>query len=112
MDINSLEHDPSWYETNQPTSSPIYTIQDNSVMIFPVPTATTVGYIKMYIIQNLIDITDATTEDDMFNGKIQSKYHHLIALGAEQYAYTRRQMDNKALEAEQRFHGKLFGEYV
>lgn len=112
VDINSLEHDPSWYETNQPTSSPIYTIQDNSVMIFPVPTALTVGYIKMYIIQNLIDLTASTTEDDIFNGKIPTKYHPLIALGAEQYSYQRRQMFDKAQESEQRFHGKLFGEYA
>ncbi len=81
-------------------------------MIFPVPTALTVGYIKMYIIQNLIDITSATLEDDIFNGKIPTKYHPLIALGAEQYGYQRRQMFDKAQESEQRFHGKLFGEYA
>ena len=109
VDINSLEYDPSWYETNQPTSDPIYAIQDNSIMIFPVPTATTVGYIKMYVIQNLIDITSATSEDAMFNGKIQQKYHYIIALGAEQFAYTRRQMKNEASEAGQRFDDKLFG---
>ncbi len=77
-------------------------------MIFPVPTALTVGYIKMYIIQNLIDLTATTTEDDIFNGKIPTKYHSLIALGAEQYSYQRRQMFDKAQESEQRFHGKLF----
>lgn len=49
-------------------------------MIFPVPTATTIGDIKMYVVQNLIDITASTAEDDIFNGKIHKKYHYLIAL--------------------------------
>mgnify|MGYP006977221529 FL=1 len=102
----------SWYEEHQPTTDPIYTIQDNSVMIFPTPTATTIGDIKLYVVQNLIDLTASTAEADVFNGKIHKKYHSLIALGAEQFAFIRRQLKNDAQEAEARFNGKLFGEYV
>lgn len=112
VDMQSLDKDFSWYAEHQPTSDPIYTIQDNSIMIFPVPTASTVGYIRMYIIQNLIDLTASTAESDIFNGKIHKKYHPLIALGAEQYGYQRRQMFDKAQESEIRFHWKLFWEYV
>lgn len=112
VDMQSLDKDFSWYSENQPTNDPIYTIQDNSIMIFPVATATTTGYIRMYIIQNLIDLTASTAETDVFNGKINKKYHTLIALGAEQYSYQRRQMFDKAQESEARFHWKLFGEYV
>lgn len=112
VDVNSLDKDVSWYETHQSTSNPIYTIQDNSVMIFPVPTATTIGDIKMYVVQNLIDLTASTAETDVFNGKIHKKYHPLIALGAEQYAYIRRNLKQDSQEAEARFHWKLFWEYV
>jgi hypothetical protein len=95
--------------TNQPTTNPIYTIQDNSVMIFPVPTATTIGDIKMYVIQNLIDITSSTAEADIFNGKIHKKYHPLIELGARQYGYERRQLKDDAEQARQKFMVELFG---
>lgn len=109
IDVNSLEYDVSWYETNQPTAKPIYTIQDNSIMIFPVPTATTIGDIKMYVIQNLIDITASTAEADIFNGKIHKKYHPLIELGARQYGYERRQLKEDAEQARQKFMVELFG---
>ena len=39
VDMQSLDKDFSWYAEHQPTSNPIYTIQDNSIMIFQVPTA-------------------------------------------------------------------------
>lgn len=109
VDMNSLDKDPSWYEEYQPTTSPIYTIQDNSVMVFPVPTTLTVGNIRMYIIQNLIDLTASTAEEDIFNWKVHKKYHPLIALWAEEYCYIRRQLKNEAQEARQRFLNALFG---
>ena len=109
IDVNSLEYDVSWYETNQPTSNPIYTIQDNSIMIFPVPTATTIGTLRLYVVQNLIDITASTAEADIFNGKIHKKYHPLIELGARQYGYERRQLKEDAEQARQKFMVELFG---
>jgi len=109
VDVNSLEYDVSWYETNQPTSKPIYTIQDNSIMIFPVPTATTIWDIRWYVVQNLIDLTASTAETDVFNGKIHKKYHSLIALWAEEYCYIRMQKKNEAQEARIRFLNAVFG---
>ena len=109
IDVNSLEYDVSWYETNQPTANPIYTIQDNSIMIFPVPTATTIGTLRLYVVQNLIDITASTAEADIFNGKIHKKYHPLIELGARQYGYERRQLKEDAEQARQKFMVELFG---
>ena len=109
IDVNSLEYDVSWYETNQPTSNPIYTIQDNSIMIFPVPTTTTIGTLRLYVVQNLIDITASTAEADIFNGKIHKKYHPLIELGARQYGYERRQLKDDAEQARQKFMVELFG---
>lgn len=109
VDVNSLDKDVSWYETNQPTTNPIYTIQDNSIMIFPVATDTTVWTYKVYAVQNLIDITSLTAEADIFNWKIHKKYHPLIELGARQYTYERRQLKNDAKEARQDFMVELFG---
>lgn len=108
-DINSLDKDQSWYETNTSPSEweAFFTIQDNSIMIFPAPTVIWSG--KHYIIHNLIDITASTAEEDIFNGKIHKKYHPLIELGARQYAYERRQLKNEAEQARQRFMVELFG---
>lgn len=110
VDVQSLDKDISWYEVHQPTTDPIYTIQDNSIMFFPVPVVA--WTYRLYVVQNLIDITASTAESDVFNGKIHKKYHSIIALGAEQYSYIRRQLKQDAQEAETRFHGKLFWEYV
>ena len=75
-------------------------------MIFPAPVE--IGTYKLYGVQNLIDITTDTTEANMFNGKVPKKYHYIITLGAEQYCYIRREQNDKAQEAEIRFHRKLF----
>jgi len=106
-DMNSLDRDFDYYKTNQSQSDPFYTIQDNSIMIFPTPTV--IGLLRQYIVQNLIDITTDTTEANMFNGKVHKKYHPLIALGAEQYSYARRQLKNEATEANTRFMNALLG---
>ena len=37
--MNLLPNDSDWYKTNQDSEYPIYTIQDSSIMIFPVPKA-------------------------------------------------------------------------
>lgn len=109
VDINSLDKDQSWYWEYQSAEYPIYTIQDNSVMIFPTPTNTTIGDIMIYGVQNLIDLTASTAEEDVFNGKIHKKYHHIIALWAEEYCYIRRQKKKEAQEARQRFLNAIFG---
>jgi len=108
-DVNSLEHDMSWYNTNTPAVEwqAFFTILDNSFMIFPAPIV--VGSGKHYIIQNLIDITASTAEADIFNGKIHKKYHPLIELGARQYGYERRQLKEDAEQARQKFMVELFG---
>ena len=49
-------------------------------MIFPVPTASTVGYIRMYIIQNLIDLTASTAESDILMAKSIRNITHLLLL--------------------------------
>jgi len=108
-DLNSLDKDESWYETNTSTAEweAFFDIKDNSFKIFPAPTV--IGSGKYYIIQNLIDITASTAEADIFNGKIHKKYHPLIELGARQYGYERRQLKEDAEQARQKFMVELFG---
>lgn len=106
VDVNSLTEDVSWYSENQSVSDPFYTIQDNSIMIFPSPVATWTG--KYYAVQNLIDITSSTTEANIFNGRIHKKYHYIIAIGAEQYAYRRLKLEQEEANANARFMKALF----
>lgn len=110
-DINSLDKDPSWYaeHTTAMEWEAFFTIQDNSFMIFPAPTV--IGSGIHYIVQNLIDLTSTTEEADVFNGKIHKKYHYLISLGAEQYCFTRRQQEEKAMNAKNKFLSALFGDW-
>lgn len=76
----TLDHDISWYETNQSESDPIYFIADNSYFVFPAPKIAVVNWIKLYWIKSLADVTLTTTYANLFGGKIPDKYFYMIDL--------------------------------
>ena len=89
QDTDLLEEDVSYYAVNQPKTDPFYEIKDNSLFIYPTPTDD-VSIIRHSVANGLIDLTSSVTEANVFNGKIQAKYHYIIALGAREYGYLRR----------------------
>jgi hypothetical protein len=66
-----------------------------------------VSVIRHYAAHNLIDLTSSVSASDVFNGKISSKYHYLVPMGARFYAYIRRTLPNEATQAENEFDAKL-----
>jgi hypothetical protein len=95
---------------NSSEASPLYTIVDNSIIIFPKPkTAVTEG-LKMRVVQNLVDLTSGTTESNIFNGKIHTNNHYFIALGAFEHIYRQRQLENDAVNARRVFLSKIYGD--
>lgn len=106
QDSDLLDKDSSYYEINQSKQNPFYEIKDNSLFIYPAPTDG-VSIIRHSVANGLIDLTSTTTEANIFNGKIQSKYHYIIALGAREYGFLRRNLQNEAQLAEAKFQRVL-----
>jgi len=59
-------------------------------------------------VQNLIDLTSSTTEDNIFNGKIHANNHYFIALGAFEHIFRQRQLENDAITARKVFLSKIY----
>ena len=86
----------------------MFTIVDNSVLIFPKPINAVTGGGKMRVVQNLIDLTSGTTEANIFNGKIHANHHYFIALGAFEHIYRQRKLENDAITARKVFLSKIY----
>ena len=69
-----------WQEANGNTASPRYYIADNSIFLLPKPYKAVTSGMNIRVIQNLVDITTATTEANIFNGRIFRSHHFIIAL--------------------------------
>jgi hypothetical protein len=109
-DFKALEHDWSWYMTNQPKSDPIYFIADESIFIAPefeaadLPTPQAGNkQIKLYGIAKIVDLLATATETAIL---IPVDFHPLIALGMEQYIYKARSKRNDAINAAAEFATK------
>jgi len=103
---DNLENKRNWASSQYP----MFTIVDNSVLIFPKPINAVTGGGKMRVVQNLIDLTSGTTEANIFNGKIHANHHYFIALGAFEHIYRQRQLENDAVNARRVFLSKLYGD--
>lgn len=89
----SLEREWEWYEANQPTTTPLYIIADNSIFIAPVPTITISTGIKLTGIQKIPDYTSTTTEANMI---ITSEYSYILVQGLLPYIYRYQAKINEA----------------
>lgn len=83
----TLDRDTDWYKLNQPKTSPIYYVQDNSVMIYPAPTEVVTNWIKMNIIYQPADLTISSTEADIV---IPPRFHKNIIEWIVPYIYSYR----------------------
>lgn len=97
------DHDLTWYETNQSTWDPIYFIADDSYFIYPYPKEAVSGWIKLYGIKSLADITLSTNEEDIFWWKIPLKYYWMITDWLEQFIREIKWEKNLAIQARNRF---------
>ena len=103
MDIKNLPFEIDWYKRNQSSWDPIYHISDNSYFIYPAPSEAVVNGIKVIGIERLPDLTETSTEADIFAWKIPAKYHYLLDMSMLESIYMQRQMINEAVNARQRY---------
>lgn len=95
-----LTQDLSYYETAQPQTKPFFIIADNSYFIYPAPLQAVTSWIKVYWIKDLIDINKDTTEANIFDWKIDTSYHYVLALYIRYKYYMSRWVDFKADKVE------------
>lgn len=71
-----LEKHPDYYATHQPTISPFFYIQDNSIFVYPAPTEVIVWGLELFVIHKPTAITTSTTEDNI---ELPTQFHKLIS---------------------------------
>jgi hypothetical protein len=92
--------------TSQSSADPIYFVADNSYFIFPAPQEAIAWGIKMYWIKSLADITASTTEADMFNGKIPTKYFYMLSDWMAQFILKSKWQKQEAQASKQIFENE------
>jgi len=103
----TLEYDLTWYNTNTSIRYPIYFIADNSVFIYPAPSKVIVWAIKFYWIRSLADVTLATTDANLFWGKIPTKYYYLISDWLKQFIKAWQGKEDEAITARRLFEQEI-----
>lgn len=90
-----LTEDLDYYKTSQAQTSPFFFIADNSYFVYPAPLYAVADWLKIYWIKNLIDIDKDTTEANMFDWKIDTSYHYILAQYIRYKYYMSRWVDFK-----------------
>lgn len=78
MSIGALPDDLSSYSTEQSASEPFYVISDNSIFLYPTPSESVTGGLKIYGIADPIDISTGGAESTV---KIPLEHHDAIVDG-------------------------------
>lgn len=99
-----LEYHPEYYEDNQSEADPFFYIQDNSIFIYPAPTAVVTAWIEIFCIHTPAELTISSTEADI---EIPKQFHDAMVWGLMSYIYNTQWKLNEASYAEQRFEAKL-----
>ena len=80
----SLKKDMAYYENYSDYENPIYTVNDNSIFIFPAPKKDITDGIKLSGIRNIKDYTETTTEAEMV---VSPSYHKILLQWILPYIY-------------------------
>ena len=99
----SLDHDLEWYKTNQSQWEPFVHISDKSYFIYPAPLEAVTNWINIYWIKDLVDIDENTVEADIFDWKIPTDYHYIIAYYVRYMYFMSRWPDFKNDKREAKF---------
>lgn len=83
-DLWNLKKDMNYYENYADYNNPIYTLNDNSIFIFPQPKTTVINWIRLSWIRNIKDYTASTTEKEMV---IRPTYHKILLQWVLPYIY-------------------------
>ena len=100
-DASNFQKTPEWYETNQPKSSPLYMLRDDSIFIYPTPTTDVAGGLRVHGIYTPIDLVSGGAESTI---KFDRQFHEGIAIGARRNIYARRSMPEMETDAINKFN--------
>lgn len=83
----NLPYDIEYYKTNQSTNNPFYTINDNSIFIYPSPIENVVDWIKVEAIMKPISLTISSPESSLL---LPNEYHYIISEWLKQFMFQAR----------------------
>lgn len=86
----SLYNTEEYTQRNQSQSSPIYTVKDNSLFIYPYPDTTVTDWLRVHASVNLMDLLAWGAETSV---KFPRNFHFVIGLGMKRYINTSRSLD-------------------
>lgn len=100
----TLDEHPDYYSDNQPTVDPFFYIQDESIFIYPAPSAAITGGLQLYCIHKPTAITTSSTEASI---EIPTQFHKLIVLGLVADVYYSQGKINEANDAEAKYEAGI-----
>lgn len=91
-----------------PTDAWFYDIKASSIFLYPTPTASVIGGLKLQAIVNLIDLTVNGAETDIFPHHTELRnWHWVIGMGAIPFVFKHFQQKADAAEAEGDFKNAM-----
>jgi hypothetical protein len=100
MSIGALPQDLSRYSTEQSASEPFYVISDNSVFIYPTPSESVTGGLKIYGVADPIDPSTGGAESTV---KIPLEHHEALSHGLAYWHFVTQQRTERIMESKARF---------
>ena len=102
--LNNYNNSEDWLANYVNKSTPIYTLSDNSVFLFPTPWENVTDWLVLYTINSLIDLTTSWTEADIFPWYWTLRdFHHTIAEWARQYVFKAKGQLNEKNDAKNEY---------
>ena len=98
--FSNVQGDMAWFSTNQPKDAPFYVISDNSVFLYPSPSTSVTGGLKLYGIADPIDVSTAGAESTV---KIPLEFHETLSHGIAYWYFVANGKPDKTQEAFQRY---------
>lgn len=90
----SLSNTEDYLWANQPSTAPFYTVMDNSVFIYPYPSATIDDGLRVHASINLKDLLAWGAETTV---KFPRNFHFVIGVGMKRYINNTRSLDGTGI---------------
>lgn len=101
---SSLDEHPEYYSINQPVTDPFFYIQDNSIFIYPAPSAIVTGWLELFVIHKPEAIDTTTLEVDI---ELPIQFHKLISDWLRIDIYLWQGKENEAQAAQTKYNNGI-----
>lgn len=92
--MGSFSNTDEYLQANQSSSTPIYTVKDNSIFIYPSPTENVTNGLRVHASVNLIDLLSWGAESTV---KFPRNFHFVIGLWMKRYINNYRSLDGTGI---------------